>query len=490
MNTKTGRVYARVTSIITADKNGPNRFDENSGWILPSTNIGTTVDEFVRDFFAGTLKVKKQDKKWARFAQGRYEVSTQGDKRFSALIATFKKGTIIEGVDVGGMTIERVYQQIIKKSGKGKAPAQDSKLYNPALKTKQEQEDFSYTEGYLPLWKIWAEQNPKLIVELSKLSEGKVLTDKFASTRVSQARALADILNSTNSTYNYPNATPQQWEAFKQKLENLKLQMKANGFHIIPRDVIAAGTLEVLDSENKVYNIDTAGTLDLLAYNDKGEFFVFDMKTVRNPDTIEEKKHKWSQQTSLYQKFLENTYGIKIKGRHIIPIQVSYPSPTRGKYTQGEGTAILTDGKPFEDAKPKLMHTVAVPFYEPHIVYNKLTEQEKELATSITEIAKDKESMQGTLVEAAVKESETPFIDPTLGLPMNNNNLFNGYGNDPMLKGTQDVPTGNMMPTEMAWDNLSEEKRNILEKRGFSKESYSKIDTKEEIEHIKECLGL
>lgn len=490
VNTKTGRVYARVTSIITADENGPDRFDENSGWVLPSTNIGTTVDEFVRDFFAGTLKIKKQDKKWARLAQGGYEVSTQGDKRFSALIATFKKGTIIEGVDVGGMTIERVYQQIIKKSGKGKAPAQDSKLYNPALKTKQEQEDFSYTEGYLPLWKVWAEQNPKLIVELGKLSEGKVLTDKFASTRVSQARALADILSSTNSTYNYPNATSQQWEAFKQQLENLKLQMKANGFHIIPRDVIAAGTLEVLDSENKVYNIDTAGTLDLLVYNDKGEFFVFDMKTVRDPDTIEEKKHKWSQQTSLYQKFLENTYGIKIKGRHIIPIQVSYPSPTRGKYTQGEGTAILTNGKPFEDAKPKLMHTVAVPFYEPHIVYNKLTEQEKELAKNITEIAKDKESMQGKPVEAAVAEQETPFIDPVLGLAVDTDNMFGGLWNDPMLDGIQAAPTGNVMPPEMAWDNLSEEKRNILEKMGFSEESYSKIDTKEEIDHIKECLGL
>lgn len=490
VNTKTGRVYARVTSIITADENGPDRFDENSGWVLPSTNIGTTVDEFVRDFFAGTLKIKKQDKKWARLAQDGYEVSTQGDKRFSALVATFKKGTVIEGVDVGGMTIERVYQQIIKKSGKGKAPAQDSKLYNPALKTKQEQEDFSYTEGYLPLWKVWAEQNPKLIVELGKLSEGKVLTDKFASTRVSQARALADILSSTNSTYNYPNATPQQWEAFKQQLENLKLQMKANGFHVVPRDVIAAGTLEVLDSENKVYNIDTAGTLDLLVYNDKGEFFVFDMKTVRDPDTIEEKKHKWSQQTSLYQKFLENTYGIKIKGRYIIPIQVSYPSPTRGKYTQGEGTAILTDGKPFEAAKPKLMHTVAVPFYEPHIVYSKLTEQEKELAKNITEIAKDKESMQGKPIEAAVKESETPPTDPTLGLFVDDNSLFNGFWDDPTLKGIQAAPTVNVMPTEMAWNNLSEEKRNTLEKLGFSEESYNKIDTKEEIDHIRECLGL
>ena len=65
---------------------------------------------------------------WGRTSDNNYEVSSKGDKRFSALNATFKKGTVIEGVDVGGMTIEDVYQNVIKKSGKGKAPAKDSKL--------------------------------------------------------------------------------------------------------------------------------------------------------------------------------------------------------------------------------------------------------------------------------------------------------------------------------------------------------------------------
>lgn len=134
--------------------------------------------------------------KWARTATNSYEVSTQGDSRFSALRAKFKPGTIIDGVDVSGMTIENVYQSVIKKSGKGKAPSADSKLYNPELKTKAEQEDFSYRKGYLPLWQEWARQNPELMQELREKSAGKVLTDMFANTRVSQARALADILNS------------------------------------------------------------------------------------------------------------------------------------------------------------------------------------------------------------------------------------------------------------------------------------------------------
>ena len=157
---------------------------ESGNPIVPTTEVPNTTREV----------------KWSRAAENSYEVSTQGDSRFSALRAKFKPGTIIDGVDVGGMTIEDVYQSIIKKSGKGRAPSTESKLYKPELKTKAEQEDFSYREGYLPLWQEWARQNPELIEELREKSAGKVLTDKFASTRVSQARALAEILNSNIDT--------------------------------------------------------------------------------------------------------------------------------------------------------------------------------------------------------------------------------------------------------------------------------------------------
>ena len=268
---------------------------------------------------------------WATTSDNSYEVSTlasknkmskqEGDARFSALNATFNKGTIIDGVDVGGRTIEDVYQNVIKKSGKGKAPSRNSKLFvdtTPKLKgkmsfvfgnqrangvtatttleaikrgertattrytsdgnidywkqakvgdviefsnqngekvlvrvtkelhqlptsttaeewsakegwdtsrfeqrvkpqidkgqayqmefeyidqSKKAMEDFSYTEGYLPLWQEWARQNPELIEELRINANGKTLTDRFADkTTVSQARALADILNSQSQS--------------------------------------------------------------------------------------------------------------------------------------------------------------------------------------------------------------------------------------------------------------------------------------------------
>lgn len=253
---------------------------------------------------------------WNRTSDNSYEVSSKGDKRFSALYATFNKGTIIDGIDVGGMTIEDVYQKVVKKSGKGRAPSRDSRLFidtTPKLRgkmsfafgsqradgvtadttleaikrgertattrytsdgninywkqakvgdviefsgqngekvlvrvtkelhqlpksttaeewsskegwdtsrfeqrvkpqidkgeayqmefeyidpSKEAMEDFSYREGYLPLWQEWARQNPELMEELRENAKGKTLTDRFANTRVSQARALADILNS------------------------------------------------------------------------------------------------------------------------------------------------------------------------------------------------------------------------------------------------------------------------------------------------------
>ena len=55
-----------------------------------------------------------------------YEVSTKGDafgKQFSALNATFKEGPY------AGRTIEDVWQNEIKKSGKGKPPSKDSILF-------------------------------------------------------------------------------------------------------------------------------------------------------------------------------------------------------------------------------------------------------------------------------------------------------------------------------------------------------------------------
>lgn len=115
---------------------------------------------------------------WAVTDPNGYEISSLGDRRFSALFARLSDGR----------TIEQAYQLDIKgyrrisndwRIGKGRKPI------DPGT---------DLWAGYLGLWKQWAIESPRLISELYRLSKGKVLTDGFARTPINQARALAHIL--------------------------------------------------------------------------------------------------------------------------------------------------------------------------------------------------------------------------------------------------------------------------------------------------------
>jgi hypothetical protein len=90
------------------------------------------------------------------------------------------------------------------------------------------------------------------------------------------------------------------------------------------------------------------------------------MKTHRG-NISDYKKQKWAAQTSLYKKFLEEEYGIQIKGLNIIPIKVSYPTPkgesSNGingtvEYTTSWGNQLLIDGYEFKEARPRLGATI------------------------------------------------------------------------------------------------------------------------------------
>ena len=118
---------------------------------------------------------------WKRY--GGYEVSSHGDRRFSAFYATMPDGRSIEchyqcdikGYDIGGRNW---------RLGKGKPPRE-----------KMSHEEI--WQKYLRLWEIWASNNKELMQELKVLVSkyNNVLSDKFASTPVNQARALAEVLN-------------------------------------------------------------------------------------------------------------------------------------------------------------------------------------------------------------------------------------------------------------------------------------------------------
>lgn len=111
-----------------------------------------------------------------------YEVSSQGDKRFSAFNA----------IMTDGRSIEHWYQCDVKaydpggrnwRAGKGKPPR------------------VPYPEGqlwlaYLGLWRLWAVRHTTAITMLyESVGADGHLTDCFATTEINQAHALATILN-------------------------------------------------------------------------------------------------------------------------------------------------------------------------------------------------------------------------------------------------------------------------------------------------------
>lgn len=112
---------------------------------------------------------------------GGYEVSSKGDRRFSAFYARMPDGRSIEehyqcdvkGYDPGGRNW---------RAGKGR-PAKDPRV--------------DVRAAYLGLWRVWAKGHPALMEELRTCAEahGNRLCDRFASTAVNQAWALATLLN-------------------------------------------------------------------------------------------------------------------------------------------------------------------------------------------------------------------------------------------------------------------------------------------------------
>lgn len=196
--------------LVNKDKDRVYLFGDNTEDRVNTHYIPSTTQAVIRGLpnaiGIDTKKNRSTSEGWARTSTNGYEVSSQGDKRFSALYATFKPGTILFGHDVGGRTIESVYQHGVKQGDWN--TDNNSKTGVPKDKTiiTGNTEDASYEQGYLQLWKEWARQNPELIQELKEKATGKVITDKFASTRVSQARALSDIIGNSSS---YDEITPQ-----------------------------------------------------------------------------------------------------------------------------------------------------------------------------------------------------------------------------------------------------------------------------------------
>lgn len=115
--------------------------------------------------------------KWVRKAPVSYEVSSKGDKRFSAFYAIMPDGR----------SIEFHYQVLCKgygsiSEGKGRPPLDPS---------------IDAWSMYLNLWRVWSQVNMSAMRDLYRQARAhnSTLSDMFATTPINQAHALSVILN-------------------------------------------------------------------------------------------------------------------------------------------------------------------------------------------------------------------------------------------------------------------------------------------------------
>ena len=322
----TGKERARVTSIIQATE-GSERFDPNSPWILPSTNVGTGMDNFVRDFFA------------------------------------------------------------------------------------------------------------------NKLGNLDSLQDR------------------------YPNATTKQLQSFEKQLQEFKSKLDKVGLTVVPRDVVVTGEVEIADTNGKKYKLPVAGTLDLLAYDREGNFYIFDMKTNHSAPNAK-KAAKWNKQLSLYKQFLEEKYGVSVKETYIIPIEVSYPTPkgwrdgktiyraddkTNQLYYQTEDNGKLTPETIYRDAKPTLYSNIPITTSPVKVEYSLLTDSERTLLSPV---------MDGTFNSS----TGTTNIESK-----NKNKDINKTGN---ISLAELQASANSQPTDVSSilknRNYSKKVRGLLREKGFN----------------------
>lgn len=250
VNQTTHQKSLRVTKVISASSH--EAFDEDSPWLLPSTNIGTGIDEFIRDFLSDKI----------------------------------------------------VYDE-------------DSKSYR--------------------------------------------VVDSDDNTK---SYALEEV---------YPNASNEDLNKFAEQLSSFKQEQKDKGITLISRDVTINGVITSLDSSNKPHKISVVGTLDLLGYDDEGNWYVYDIKTYRS-DIDDLKKAKYDKQINLYRMFLEQKYGIKVKEMGVLPVKVSYDTPAAAggtvkydlshrkhqEYDGREGNQLLVDGQEFKGAQPQMQKLMPV----------------------------------------------------------------------------------------------------------------------------------
>lgn len=291
----------------------------------------------------------------------------------------------------------------------------------------------------------------------------------------------------------YPNANVKQLNAFADQVQKAKETLESLGYTISSEYINARGDLEVVDNNDELQLISTSGVLDLLSYDDNGDFHIIDMKTTLSGVT-EDEKIEYSRQLSIYAKFLEDTYGIKVKSIQVMPIQVSWEVPnstTNIEYSESTTTPNQVMVKDlatqkehtYKNAKPTLQELIPLERVKVELDWNSLSDEEKALArpANPTPVATEK---------------FTPTAPISLEVDEGINYGGDSFGNDVFRQSEVSIPNNSEEMSQSlhenpnpryAWDTLDSETKTHLKARGYNKKSW-KAMSEEERACILNCM--
>lgn len=286
----------------------------------------------------------------------------------------------------------------------------------------------------------------------------------------------------------YPNATEQQLKEFVNQLKLFKNSLDAKGITIVSNDVTVTGTVTVTDDKGQQHKIPVAGTLDLFGYDAKGNFFIFDMKTIHNSDTqkLLQRKPKWARQVSLYKDLLEQSCGIRVSEDNlkIIPIDVKYPDPVGTKGGTADYSVVpnsnqlMIDGKEFKDAQPRMLGTtyegqIPLPYTPLNIKWDKLSDIEKAVIEAEMKGATPKRIESGGGIERQA------FEDPDL----------TELDDLPPVTGDNELTPPNISTSDdLDYSKFTAEQKRMLRKKGIKNSKDWNNLTSEEQQSYLGCL--
>lgn len=279
---------------------------------------------------------------------------------------------INEAIDTEGLSNEEIANRITKESNKWKLS--DNKEYyvntETGAKAKRVTDTIQHTEDGEEF-----DKNSPWITPSTNIGTG---IDNFVRDFFS---GKLDGMSDAELEENYPNAKGADLASFRAQLKEFKESLDAKGITIIPRDVTVNGTIETIDGKGKSHKVNVVGTLDLIGYDKDGNWHIYDMKT-HHSNIKNKTKEKYARQLSLYKKFIEDKYGVRVTELNVIPIKVSYPTPKGASTKDGKGTTEYTaeknnqltaNGEEFRGANPRLEKLLPIEEVDVDVEYSKLS---------------------------------------------------------------------------------------------------------------------